>query len=261
MEKGGHIHPEKKTWAHYLEGRKVVCIAGAAGKMNDTPEQNEKAIERWCEMTRKFHIRKGAREEDIIFIKDKAYNEKNEAALLKAINDPDTCLFDFSWGDQRHLVETLSGTPVAEALKQRYFLDPNIVVFTTSASASALSKHMMDYGDIYEGLGWLSNIIVDTHMHREGKIPRMERLQEQVAQHKNCVGLGIDEKTALVLHNGHGTVIGDNNVYLVGMEHCGLDESNVPTHCPGKKIDLRPHAAVPLADVIKTSNTTLGSTR
>jgi hypothetical protein len=211
-----------------------------------------------------FYQEHGA--EQIAFIKDAAYNKEHQDEIVKAIQDPDTVMFDFSGGDQDLQMKILNQTPrIKEALKQRWIADPNLFVYTTSASAAALSTHMMSEGDIRPGLGWLENIIVDMHMLRNGehgpdnRVPRLlKQVKEYTKREPDLVGIGVDEATALILkrevrpEGGRpvetmtGTVVasiddegkvrsgalGSNRVFLIGKKDCNKPEEQLPTYRP-----------------------------
>ncbi|MFN2565553.1 MAG: cyanophycinase [Gemmatimonadaceae bacterium] len=139
----------------------------------------------------------------------------------------------FSGGDQNRIMTVLRGTPVAAAIRARYAA--GAVVGGTSAGAAIMTTPMIT-GDerrpggdrpdtsqnwltiasdnvvTAEGLGLLEGAIVDQHFVRRR---RHNRLMSLVIEHPNCVGVGIDEATALVVEpNGWWSVVGRSAVVI-----------------------------------------------
>ena len=125
-------------------------------------------------------------------------------------------------GDQVKLVDALSGTAVARALREAHAR--GAVVCGTSAGAAALTELTMAGGEIDEegnlveqyigpGLGLLGfDAIIDTHFSERR---RLQRLFLVVAEHPRLFGLGIDEDTALVVRGTVGRVVGAGSVTFV----------------------------------------------
>lgn len=125
-------------------------------------------------------------------------------------------------GDQIHLVATLSGTALGDAIRESY-LD-GATVCGTSAGAAALTETTLAHGEVDEhgnlvemyigpGLGLLSHrTIIDTHFAQRR---RLQRLFVAVAEFPELMGLGIDEDTALVVHGERGEVVGAGGVTFV----------------------------------------------
>lgn len=125
-------------------------------------------------------------------------------------------------GDQVKLVDALSGTAVARALREAYWR--GATVCGTSAGAAALTELTMAGGEIDEegnlveqyigpGLGLLGfDAIIDTHFSERR---RLQRLFLVVAEHPQLFGLGLDENTALVVRGHVGRVVGAGGVTFV----------------------------------------------
>jgi cyanophycinase len=125
-------------------------------------------------------------------------------------------------GDQVHLIATLSGTKVGEAIRAAFVR--GAVVCGTSAGAAALTETTMAGGEIDEdgnevemyigpGLGLLCfGSLIDTHFAQRR---RLQRLFVAIAGYPQLLGLGIDEDTGLVVHGHIGEVVGKGGVTFV----------------------------------------------
>ena len=125
-------------------------------------------------------------------------------------------------GDQVHLIATLSGTLVGQAIRDSYLA--GAVVCGTSAGAAALTETTLAGGEFDEdgnevemyigpGLGLLSyRALIDTHFAQRR---RLHRLFVAIAGYPQLLGLGIDEDTGLVVHGSIGEVVGKGGVTFV----------------------------------------------
>jgi cyanophycinase len=113
----------------------------------------------------------------------------------------------FTGGDQERLAEVLSHTYLMETIRKRCH-EGHLVIAGTSAGASALGQQMISRGysgesptpaivTVKTGLGILPHVIVDQHFHQRN---RLVRLITAVAYHPDCLGIGIDENTAAIIH-------------------------------------------------------------
>lgn len=130
----------------------------------------------------------------------------------------------FTGGDQLRLMEQMRDTPLLEAIKKKYYADPNFIVAGTSAGAMAMPEKIIGRGRIEEalmkmdlkmstGLGLVSNMIVDTHFVRRG---RFGRLALAVAMNPECIGIGLGEDAALMIREGNeATSIGSGMVIVI----------------------------------------------
>ncbi|MCC2547304.1 cyanophycinase [Hymenobacter sp. BT175] len=136
--------------------------------------------------------------------------------------------FWFTGGDQLRLTALLGGTTMLERLKERYTYDP-IVIAGTSAGATAMSTPMVYEGRdnagfrkgeiaITTGLEFMMNVAIDTHFIARGRIIRMTQV---IATNPACVGLGLEEDTAVVIHEGRELeVIGSGQVTILEGHNC-----------------------------------------
>jgi cyanophycinase len=90
------------------------------------------------------------------------------------------------------------------------------VVGGTSAGAAAMSQVMIRFGrtatpSIGAGFGLLAGAVVDQHFSQR---KRETRLLGVLKQHADLIGLGVDERTALIVSGNKLRVVGDNVVSL-----------------------------------------------
>jgi cyanophycinase len=125
-------------------------------------------------------------------------------------------------GDQVKLIAALTGTPVAEALRDAY--RRGAIICGTSAGAAALTETTLAGGEMDEegnlvemyigpGLGLLGyKAMIDTHFAERR---RLHRLFVAIGGNPRIMGLGIDEDTALVVRGHLGEVVGKGGVTFV----------------------------------------------
>lgn len=117
----------------------------------------------------------------------------------------------FAGGDQFRLSTILGNTDVIDVIMERYYDDPEFIVAGTSAGAMAAATLMIYEGMNYEallkdsvkissGLGFIDNVIVDTHFIKRG---RFGRLSEALLMNPAYIGIGLGEDTALIIKKGN----------------------------------------------------------
>ncbi|MGY3055032.1 cyanophycinase [Pedobacter sp. UYEF25] len=129
----------------------------------------------------------------------------------------------FTGGDQLRLSSIFGGTKIHQILLDKYRTEP-VVIAGTSAGAAASSKNMIYQGSSKEallkgevkitgGLGFIDDVIVDTHFVQRGRIGR---LLYAVASNPGNLGIGLGEDTGLCIIEGHRMeAIGSGMVILV----------------------------------------------
>jgi cyanophycinase len=134
--------------------------------------------------------------------------------------------FWFSGGDQGRVGDMIVGTPLQRVVLERY--EAGACVGGTSAGAAIMSKIMLTGEDrrgkealsefgpgayrTREGMGFLpEQVVVDQHFLRRS---RENRLFSLIMDHPDCLGLGIDEATALVVKDGKARVLGERSVMV-----------------------------------------------
>jgi cyanophycinase len=127
----------------------------------------------------------------------------------------------FTGGDQLNVTALLGGSPLDEVLHER--LDSGVMIAGSSAGAAMMSSSMIISGtsdaaprvgavEIAPGMGLVEGVMIDTHFSQRG---RHGRLLAAVAHYPQVLGLGLDEKTAVVIQDGHFKVVGEGVVTVV----------------------------------------------
>lgn len=126
-------------------------------------------------------------------------------------------------GDQLRLTSILGGTACHRTLLTKYQTEP-VVIAGTSAGAAASSNNMIYQGSASEallkgevkitsGLGFINNVIIDTHFVHRGRIGR---LFQAVVSNPMVLGIGLGEDTGLLITEGKKMeAIGSGLVILV----------------------------------------------
>jgi cyanophycinase len=129
-------------------------------------------------------------------------------------------------GNQLKLSSLITGTPFGDAIQEAY--QRGVAVGGTSAGASIMAEHMIAFGaggstpkqrmsQLSAGLGLLRGVVIDQHFEQRN---RYGRLLSLIAQSPSLLGLGIDEDTAAVIHEGSRLeVIGRGAVTVVDGQH------------------------------------------
>lgn len=117
----------------------------------------------------------------------------------------------FSGGNQLRLSATFGGTELLRIALDRYHDEENFVVAGTSAGAMAMSNTMIYEGNaakahlkgevkITTGLGFMDDVIFDSHFEKRG---RFGRLAQAIATNPSCVGIGLGEDTGMLITGGN----------------------------------------------------------
>ncbi len=126
-------------------------------------------------------------------------------------------------GDQLRLTSVLGGTAFHNLLMYKYE-NENFIVSGTSAGAAASSNNMIYQGSSSEallkgevkitgGLGFINNVIIDTHFVQRGRIGR---LLYACASNPVNIGIGLGEDTGMLITEGQNMeAIGSGLVMLV----------------------------------------------
>ena len=160
--------------------------------------------------------------------------EANEPSFVKPLKTATAVWLD--GGDQKRLADAYHGTAVEKELRR--LLAQGGVIGGTSAGASIMSDVMIAGGEqqvrVGEGFGLLPNVVIDQHFQNR---KRQKRLLRVLASHPRCLGLGIDEETAVVVKGHTFTVLGKANV-SVCLPPMEGDEGNVKLLKSGEVEDL-----------------------
>lgn len=117
----------------------------------------------------------------------------------------------FSGGNQMRLTSTFGGTPFLQLVMKRFREEDGFVVAGTSAGAMAMSNTMIYEGNatrahlkgevkITTGLGFMDDVIFDSHFEKRG---RFGRLAQAVAANPSCIGIGLGEDTGMLITGGN----------------------------------------------------------
>ena len=160
----------------------------------------------------------GAKNVNILDIKNR--EQANSDEIVDRINGADVVMF--TGGDQLRLTSILGGTRFHEALLEKYE-NEDFLYAGTSAGAAAASENMIYQGTAHEallkgeikttqGLGFIDDVIIDTHFVQRGRIGR---LFQSVVNNPRTLGIGLGEDTGLFIHNETMTTIGSGLVIIV----------------------------------------------
>ncbi len=158
-------------------------------------------------------------------------NQREQAEAIKQA----TGIF-FTGGDQLRITSILGGSAVDAAIRAAF--SQGAVIAGTSAGAAVMSETMIVAGNsndtpkkssliMAQGMGYLSEGVVDQHFAQRGRI---NRLLEAVAQNPHVLGIGIDEDTALIVTPDRiCEVIGSQTVTIIDGKdiiYSNISESN-----------------------------------
>ena len=149
----------------------------------------------------------------------------------------------FTGGDQLRLTSILGGTRFHDIILQKY-QEENFIYAGTSTGAAAASENMIYQGSSSEallkgeikttqGLGFIDNVIVDTHFVQRGRIGR---LFQAVVNNPRTLGIGLGEDTGLFIDNDIMTAIGSGLVILVDGRF--IKDTNLTNIDLGKPISI-----------------------
>jgi cyanophycinase len=138
---------------------------------------------------------------------------------LEAIEQA-TGLF-FTGGDQLHITSLVGGTEMQRLIGRRY--ERGLVIGGTSAGAAMMSNSMILGGasdenpkvgaaEIGPGMDLVVGAVIDTHFSQRG---RFGRLLTAIAHYPQDLGIGIDEKTAMIVHRHEFEVAGEGSVTVI----------------------------------------------
>lgn len=160
----------------------------------------------------------GAKHVNILEITNR--EDANSDSIVARANAADVVMF--TGGDQLRLTSFLGGTRFHDAILNKYQNEPFIYA-GTSAGAAAASENMIYQGSSGEallkgeiktaqGLGFIDNVVIDTHFVQRGRIGR---LFQAVVNNPRTLGIGLGEDTGLFIENEVMTAVGSGLVILV----------------------------------------------
>jgi cyanophycinase len=162
----------------------------------------------------------GCTKAEAMHIKDREDAQKPE--FIERIKKADGVLF--TGGNQLRLSMIYGGSEILENLKRRYYEEESFIIAGTSAGAMAMSNTMIYQGSsaesllkgevkITSGLGFIDNIVIDTHFVTRG---RFGRLAQAVASNPRTIGVGLADDTGVIISEGNKLeAIGSGLVIIV----------------------------------------------
>ena len=177
---------------------------------------------------------------------------RSEVANEEFLQRISTCnVVMFSGGNQLRLSSTFGGTPFFEKILDRYINEENFIVAGTSAGAMAMSNTMIYEGNatrahlkgevkITTGLGFMKDVIFDSHFEKRG---RFVRLAQAVAANPACIGIGLGEDTGMIITNGNKMeAIGSGLVMIIdGHDILHSNIADIPDGNPISLQNLKVH--------------------
>ncbi len=157
----------------------------------------------------------------------------------------------FSGGNQLRLTSTFGGTQFLHIILERYNDEEKFLVAGTSAGAMAMSNTMIYEGNavvahlkgevkITTGLGFMDDVIFDSHFEKRG---RFGRLAQAVASNPSCIGIGLGEDTGVLISNGNKMeAIGSGLVVILDghdIRHSNI--ADIPDGCPISIENMKVH--------------------
>lgn len=157
----------------------------------------------------------------------------------------------FSGGNQLRLSSIFGGTTFLEICLSRFAEEEHFVIAGTSAGAMAMSNTMIYEGNaamahlkgevkITTGLGFMDDVIFDSHFEKRG---RFGRLAQAVAANPSCIGIGLGEDTGMLITGSNKMeAIGSGLVIIVDghdIRHCNI--ADIPDGNPISIENLKVH--------------------
>lgn len=190
------------------------------------------------------------------FIKGDAFPQEKIDSLRNAK------LIYITGGDQSRFMNVVLNTPVYDAIHEAY--NKGAVISGTSAGAAVMSRKMItgiqkkhpdseagfvtiesENIEIIEGLGLLSDVIIDQHFIKR---QRLNRLTEASIENPGLLCVGIDESTAIIVDGDIATVTGNSQVVvlknpgsgkIIQKGLLGVTGLSMSIYLPGQSFKLR----------------------
>ena len=157
----------------------------------------------------------------------------------------------FTGGNQLRLSSIFGGTQLLNILLKRLSEEENFLIAGTSAGAMAMSNTMIYEGNasqahlkgevkITTGLGFMDDVIFDSHFEKRG---RFGRLAQAVAGNPSCIGIGLGEDTGMLITGSNKMeAIGSGLVIIVDghdIRHSNI--ADIPDGCPISIENIKVH--------------------
>ncbi|MCU1290890.1 MAG: cyanophycinase [Acidobacteria bacterium] len=173
----------------------------------------EEARERYEELFGRINFKNF----DFVNITDRS--EAYEKEVLKKIESA-TGLY-FTGGNQLHVTALTGGSPLHQLILDKF--SEGLVIGGTSAGAMMMSSSTLVSGEtdcaprlgaieVAPGMELIDNSIIDTHFSQRG---RHGRLLSAVVHNPQAIGIGIDERTAMIVQGNKFEVVGEGAVTVI----------------------------------------------
>lgn len=140
----------------------------------------------------------------------------------------------FSGGNQSEIINKIKDTRLHKILMDKH-LKGSMVIAGTSAGAMCMSEEMITGGrqkdsfikgavGMSKGMGFLPNVIIDSHFIRRG---RFGRLTEAVAKFPNHIGIGLAENTGLIIKECNTVEVVGSGMVII-FDPSNLEHNNEP---------------------------------
>lgn len=172
-------------------------------------------------------------------------NNRDEAQKMEYRKRLENCnALMFSGGNQMRLTAIFGGTSFLKIIQERYHQE-HFLVAGTSAGAMAMSNTMIYEGSaskahlkgevkITTGLGFMDNVIFDSHFEKRG---RFVRLAQAISANPTCIGIGLGEDTGMLIKNGNQMeAIGSGLVIII--DGHDINHSNIADIPHGNPISV-----------------------
>jgi cyanophycinase len=189
----------------------------------------------------------GCKDIGLIHVRNRA--DATNAEYLERLRNCDAIMF--SGGNQLRLTTTFGGTTFLQIILERYHNEENFLVAGTSAGAMAMSNTMIYEGNaakahlkgevkITTGLGFMDDVIFDSHFEKRG---RFGRLAQAVSSNPSCIGIGLGEDTGVLIIDGNKMeAIGSGLVVILDghdIRHSNI--ADIPDGCPISIENMKVH--------------------
>ena len=171
---------------------------------------------------------------EVGIIKVESIKDANNPDSIKRIEDAHAVFF--TGGDQSKLISLIVQTKLLASIRNKYYSDEHFIVGGTSAGAMAMPEIIITGGvigaalykgeiEMSKGLDLIKDIIVDTHFIKRG---RFARLAHAVTLNRLCLGIGLEENTALIISEGNiAECMGSGMIILIDGSKIGTTNIDV----------------------------------
>ncbi|MHB1424441.1 MAG: cyanophycinase [Gemmataceae bacterium] len=190
-----------------IRDRFLELAGGKNGKLVVIPTASEQAERKRISVSCAYWKTQGLASVELLHTLDQ--KKANDPSFVKPLTEATAAWL--GGGDQTRLSKAYRGTAVERELRR--LVARGGVVGGTSAGASVMSSVMITGGNpearVGDGFGLLPDVVIDQHFRNR---KRQQRLLSVLVKYPRCLGLGIDEETAVVVSGHTFKVLGKANV-------------------------------------------------